>query len=315
MGMPKKHFDFNDIPNKAGVYYIYNIQNGKAYVGSSRDLRKRFNGHLNKLRKGCHRNQHLQRAWKKYGEEKFAFRVIKLVNEENLIKEEQFSIDLLESANRDKGYNIIPFADGHELSEETKQKISEAQRGRHPSKETRQKMSEAQQDRHHSKETREKMSEAHLGKHLSEETKQKISESSKRENLSEEALNNYSKANSGKNNPMYGKTGKDSPLYGRHHSEETRRKMSESSKRENLSAETRKKMSESGKRENLSAETRRKLSEAQRGKKNPMYGKHLSEETRQKISESKKKIHRRKLRDYDNKRGQSLLFPKIYSTF
>ena len=38
-----------------------------------------------------------------------------------------------------------------------------------------------------------------------------------------------SKRMSGKNNPMYGQTGEKSPFYGKHHSEETKRKMSKSS--------------------------------------------------------------------------------------
>ena len=52
--------------------------------------------------------------------------------------------------------------------------------------------------------------------------------------------------------------------------------------------ETRKKMSESGKGKIISEETRRKISEAQLGSKNHMFGKHPSEETRKKLSEAHK---------------------------
>jgi hypothetical protein len=62
------------------------------------------------------------------------------------------------------------------LSEETRQKISEALKGKHPSAESRQKMSEAQKGKPRSPETRQKLSEAHKGKHHSEETKKKMSE-------------------------------------------------------------------------------------------------------------------------------------------
>jgi hypothetical protein len=58
---------------------------------------------------------------------------------------------------------------------------------------------------------------------------------------------------------------------GSHHSEETRRKMSET---------------RMGKR--MSEETKRKMSEMLKGDKNPNYGKHPSEETRKKISEANK---------------------------
>ena len=40
-----------------------------------------------------------------------------------------------------------------------------------------------------------------------------------------------------------------------------------------------------------SAETRKKISEARKGENNPMFGKHISEETRKKISEANKGKH------------------------
>lgn len=65
---------------------------------------------------------------------------------------------------------------------------------------------------------------------------------------------------------------------GWHHTKETRRKISEASKRENLSEETRHKRSEAAKGRKFSKEHRRHLSEAQKGRK-------LSEETKRKIGE------------------------------
>ena len=67
---------------------------------------------------------------------------------------------------------------------------------------------------------------------------------------------------------------------GKHHSEETRRKMSEAHR--NISDETRRKMSESHKGKHHNEESRRKLNEANKGK-------HHSEETRRKISEAAKR--------------------------
>lgn len=55
------------------------------------------------------------------------------------------------------------------------------------------------------------------------------------------------------------------------------------------SEETRKKLSESHKGKHLSEETRRKVSEAKRGKPGPWLGKHRSESTKQKISESERR--------------------------
>ena len=68
---------------------------------------------------------------------------------------------------------------------------------------------------------------------------------------------------------------------GKHHSEETRKKLSEARKGKHLSTEHRKKLSEAHKGKHLSAEYRKKLSEA-------LKGKHHSAEARKKIAEAHK---------------------------
>lgn len=94
--------------------------------------------------------------------------------------------------------------------------------------------------------------------------------------------------------------GETHPLYGKHHSEQSRHKMSEAKK--NMSEETRKKMSEAHKGKStwnkgkyLSEEHKKKLSETLKGKlageNNPMYGKKHSEETKNKIGEAHKGKH------------------------
>jgi transposase len=87
------------------------------------------------------------------------------------------------------------------------------------------------------------------------------------------------------------KRGKNHPMFGRHHSKASKKKMSISSKRENLSKETLKKMRDSHKGKKLSIITRKKMSKAKTGvifseerkkkislskigNKNPMYGKY-----------------------------------------
>jgi len=71
------------------------------------------------------------------------------------------------------------------------------------------------------------------------------------------------------------------------HSEETKRKISESSKGKILSEEQKRKMSESHKGILKSEETRKKMSEAQKGNTNNL-GKTHSEETKLKMSEAHK---------------------------
>ena len=68
--------------------------------------------------------------------------------------------------------------------------------------------------------------------------------------------------------------------------------MSKAMKGKHHSAETRKKISEGNKGKHYSDEAKKKMSEAhkgiQAGEKNPNYGKRMSEETKKKISEAKK---------------------------
>jgi endogenous inhibitor of DNA gyrase (YacG/DUF329 family) len=145
---------------------------------------------------------------------------------------------------------------GKQYSEETRKKISDANKGennpmygKHHSEETKKKISEANKGKHLSEETKKKLSDVHKGKHHSEKTKKKISDAKKGENnpnygkyLSEETKKKISEAMKGGNNPNYGK----------HRSEETRKKISEAHKGKHCSEETKKKMSDAHKGENNS---------------------------------------------------------------
>lgn len=84
-----------------GIYKISNKQNGKYYVGSSHNIEKRFNQHQRTLELGCHHNEHLQRAWAKYGSSSFIFEVVEECTPEVLHSREQHYLD-----NNVGGYNI-----------------------------------------------------------------------------------------------------------------------------------------------------------------------------------------------------------------
>jgi group I intron endonuclease len=79
--------------------------------------------------------------------------------------------------------------------------------------------------------------------------------------------------------------GEDNPNFGKHHSEESKRKMSEAHK--NMSEETRRKLSKAQRGKVMPPEAREKMSEAAKGNKN-FLGKHHSEETRRKRGEAAK---------------------------
>lgn len=109
------------------------------------------------------------------------------------------------------------------------------------SEETRRKLSEAQRGKTHSEDTRRKIGEGQRGKNVSDETRRKLSEAAR--NMSEETRRKIADTHIGKKR-----------------SADARRKMSEAKR--NISEETRRKMSEA--KRNMSEETRRKMSEAKK---------------------------------------------------
>jgi len=244
-----------NIPKEAsGIYQIKSKLNGKVYVGSAVNFKRRKKNHFQELKNKKHVNRYLQNHYNKYGKTDLQFSILKFCEKEMLIEKEQFYIDTLEPE-----FNICKIAGsilGIIFSKETKQKMSESQTGRKHSKETKQKMSTTRMGTHPSEETIQKMSTTKTGTYLSEEIKRKIS-----------------KTMAGKNHPNYGK----------HASIETRQK--------NREANIGKKNPNYGKP--LSEEHRRKISKALTGihhseknkqkNREAQLGKHLSEEHKQKI--------------------------------
>jgi len=95
--------------------------------------------------------------------------------------------------------------------------------------------------------------------------------------------------------------------YGKHHSEETKKKISESHKGKKLSEEHRRKISEALKGRIITGEWKRKISEVTKGKNNPFYGKNHSEEAKRKLSkfhENKKLPEETKLKMSEAQKGE-----------
>lgn len=147
------------------IYMVKNCVNGKVYIGSTGNVTDRFNKHKQDLNNSIHHNEHLQRAWDKYGADSFEFKTLMVCPDKERNHCEQMFMDLYNSQNRDYGYNIKD-ADGHFQSEETKQKISESLKNKSLSEETKKKMSEAHKGKNH----------WNYGKTLSDKTKRKISD-------------------------------------------------------------------------------------------------------------------------------------------
>lgn len=110
----------------SGIYVIRNTINGKVYVGSSVNLRKRKQNHFRNLLHGTHANKPLQNAFIKYGSGAFEFVILEAVrSKDDLIDREQYWIDRMQSVAN--GYNLRPKASsnlGMRHSDDARARIS-----------------------------------------------------------------------------------------------------------------------------------------------------------------------------------------------
>lgn len=74
-----------------GIYKVSCIQESVVYIGSSKDIGRRWYDHKRNLRYEKHRNKNLQLAWDAYGEDSFIFEVVEETTE--LVKREQQWLD------------------------------------------------------------------------------------------------------------------------------------------------------------------------------------------------------------------------------
>ena len=63
-----------------GIYTITNLVDGKYYIGSSITIEERLKKHKRTLLNNKHHCKYLQRAWNKYGEDKFKFDIVLNLN-------------------------------------------------------------------------------------------------------------------------------------------------------------------------------------------------------------------------------------------
>ncbi len=91
---------------KSGIYTITNMVNGKIYIGYAINFNKRKANHWSSLNRNEHRNIHIQRAWKEYGEESFSFDILEECEELFLASQENYWCKMLDAHNPEYGYNI-----------------------------------------------------------------------------------------------------------------------------------------------------------------------------------------------------------------
>jgi group I intron endonuclease len=210
-----------------------NILNGDCYIGQSANLHKRKIDHFASLKRGVNDNKNLQEAYNIYGKENFEFKVILYCEPDQLTYYEQSCVDTFDPA-----YNIcrecVFTTKGVFASEETRKLISQNHADfkgeNHPNF-----------GKHWDEEVRKNMSLAKLGK--------------KHAPCSDEQKIKLSIALSGDKNGMFNK----------HHTEESKKKISDATKGVKKSEETKKRMSEAQHRKGeTSEETKKRQSIAQK---------------------------------------------------
>lgn len=160
------------------------------------------------LNQGNHHSIHLQRAWNKYGESVFDFTVLENVEEKlKLIEREQHYLDELQPFGK-RGFNIAQIAGstlGVKRTPEQIERMASFHRGKKISQQHKDAISRAIKGRKHSEASKQKMREAKLannpqvGRPLTEKQKQALH-----------------------------KKGREHVWWGKKHSDKTKKKISES---------------------------------------------------------------------------------------
>lgn len=164
----------------SGIYMIRCTANGKIYIGSAINLLRRWRCHKSNLRSNTHYNEHLQRAWNKYGEQAFTMTVLEKCNCHILRDREQFYLDAWQPFD-EKGFNIARQVDkpalGRPMLQATKEKLSALKKGKVFTPEHRAKLRAAKIGHKRSSESVEKSAAAIRGRIVSPETRAKMSAS------------------------------------------------------------------------------------------------------------------------------------------
>ncbi len=276
--------------------YIYGLRckiNGKWYIGQTTKEPLTYIIREYKYLQGANRTK-IKRALKKYGFNNFDICLLdSSSNKEDLDVREQNYI--IEYNSMENGYNLMSGGSHGKHSIETKQLISEKNKGnkawlgKKHSKETKDKLSLSASKRtyhplekmtdedywkyiQYLKESRTGDKNPMFGKEVTEETKNKLRRTWNLKTIEEKQAINEKISNS--------TTGNKNHSFGKPKSEKTKKLISDKAKKR---GDVRQFMSHEA-----ILEMNRKISEATKGEKHRNYGKHLSVEHRRKISEATK---------------------------
>lgn len=193
--------------DKKWCVYMHTSPSGKVYIGitSCKPIERWGSdgrGYLGKNKNGEFRQPAIANAINKYSNwDEWQHDIIAIdLSPAEAKQMEQELIIQYQSDDSNYGYNISPGGEGAKLSEETRRKISESKKGTHASEIARLNMSNAQKQR-----------------------------------WNEDLRNEVSKKYTGDGNPMYGvhRYGNLNPMFGKTHSDDAKKKISESNRGKN----------------------------------------------------------------------------------
>jgi group I intron endonuclease len=194
-------------PTGAGIYKLTCIDTGKIYVGKTVNFRDRFSYHKNCGNKS-YGKCHFQNAIRKYGWDSFSVEILEIFTDftkskDNtyLLERESYYIELLNSTDPTKGYNICKHSNdrtGVPHTEEAKEKMRQAAINREYSEKEKERLRTINIGRTLTNEHKEKIKQGNTGKFVSEETRKKLSDLHKGKAKSREHIEKVRKSNLGR---------------------------------------------------------------------------------------------------------------------
>ena len=189
------------------IYKITCLINLRVYIGETANIKRRFWNHQEQLAKGKHGNDRLQEDYNKYGVDSFKYEIIEEVPAEQNLERESYWINYYGGIESDMTYNMQDIYNQNRL---VRNKISVSNKGKTRSNEYKQQCCDY----------KNLLYNTEKGKQI----KEQISKTLKDFYKSDKGIQQRIKQS------MLGKvkySGEGNPMYGKHHTEETKKLISE----------------------------------------------------------------------------------------